>query len=216
MFENYLATSDDLETIREAFKFIFLPKMRFVFSDLSKIIKVLIVSYDSKYIYVWSLNPTKLIKISHNLSIPDEWQMGWRASLPYREVWKYLPISTYNKQIISGGLLTPFITLQKIKKLANNPYTTKESYLATIVHEFGHINFGGSNKKGELAAFCTEYYASQLFWPKHIKLLDKFTEGINKKTPIKINSNDQHIFALLNANKFIVRYPKSWPKQLLK
>ena len=42
---------------------------------------------------------------------------------------------------ISGGLLTPFIELQKQKKDEKNPYTTRESYLATIIHEFGHMYY---------------------------------------------------------------------------
>ncbi|MBI4225507.1 hypothetical protein HY612_00145 [Candidatus Roizmanbacteria bacterium] len=35
--------------------------------------------------------------------------------------------------------MTPFIELQKKKELEFNPYITKQSYLATIIHEFGHL-----------------------------------------------------------------------------
>ena len=41
--------------------------------------------------------------------------------------------------MISGGLLIPFTTLQKSFRKKHNPYTTRESYLATIIHEFGHV-----------------------------------------------------------------------------
>lgn len=214
MFENYTATKRDLETVKEALTFILRPELRFIFSDLSRIIKTLTISYDSKFIYIWSLDPIKLTKISHNLEIPDKWQMGWWANIISRELKKYLP-NKIGIPMISGGLLTPFIALQKAKNISDNPYITRESYLATIVHEFGHVYFEGNNKKGELSAFCTEYYASQLFWPNHIEKLNKFIEMIRKNTPTKTEHNDQHIFALLNANKFITRYPKVWPIKLM-
>ena len=214
MFRNCVATKRDLDTVKKALRFVLHPKMRFVFSDLSKITKTLVVSYDSKYIYEWSLDPIKLTKIPHNLTIPDGWQRGWWASVVSEKIKKYLP--TKNKSsIINGGLLTPFTTLQKAKNVLNNPYTNRESYLATIIHEFGHIYFGHYGKKGELSAFCTEYYASQLFWPKHTKQLDIFIEKIDKNTSVKIKESDQHTFAFLNAKKLISNYPKSWPQKLL-
>lgn len=215
MFQNYIATKKDLGAIEQALSFAIDPKMKFVFSDFSRIVKTSVVSYDCKYIYAWRLNPTRLAsKIQHNLTIPDEWQRGWWAGLISKEIKKYLP-KNKREQLISGGLLTPFIELQKAKKVSLNPYTTKESYLATIIHELGHIYFGGYGKKGELSATCAEYYASQLFWPIHAKNLDKFIEKIDKNMPIEAKENDQHTFALLNAKKMIARYPKSWPKKLL-
>jgi len=51
----------------------------------------------------------------------------------------------------------PFIELQRKKKVSPNPYITRESYLATIIHEFGHIYYNQhklwwySNKKENLA-----------------------------------------------------------------
>ncbi|MEK9209191.1 MAG: hypothetical protein AAB910_03900 [Patescibacteria group bacterium] len=214
MFENYLATPADLKAIEEALKYVLHPKMKFVFSDSLRITKTLTVSYDSKYIYLWSLDPTKLTKIHHHLKIPDVWQRGWWAGIISEEVKKYLP-SNNKSPIINGGLLTPFITLQNAKNVLNNPYTSNESYFATIVHEYGHIYFGGYGKKGELSAFCTEYYASQLFWPKHTKNLNRFIEKTDKNTPAKIKERDQHTFALLNAKNLLANFPKSWPEKLL-
>ena len=40
---------------------------------------------------------------------------------------------------MGGGLLTPFVELQKKNNIIDNPYITRESFLATIVHEFAHI-----------------------------------------------------------------------------
>jgi len=161
MFRNYIATKRDLEAVEEALGFVLRPKMRFVFSDISKITKTLIVSYDSKFVYIWSLNPIKLIKIPHNLTILEEWQSGWWSGIISKQIEKYLPKAItketkFDSPIISGSLLTPFISLQKAKKVSGNPYTTSESYLATIIHEFGHIYWNSyklwwpSNKKENL------------------------------------------------------------------
>jgi hypothetical protein len=214
MFSNYLATQKDLKTVEDGLRFVMHPKMRFVFKDKSKIVNTAVISYDSKFIYIWKINPVKsAFKIPHSLNILDEWQSGWRVGIISEKILKYLPVK--NKKMISGGLLTPFVSLQKAKTVVKNPYITKESYLATIVHEFGHIYFGGVGKKGELSAFCTEYYASQLFWPKHLDKLDKFIEKIASTTKSKAEKNNQHIFAFLNAKKLINRYPKTWPQKLL-
>ncbi len=211
MFKDYRASKDDLEAIEQALGFATHPKMRFVFSDLSRIIKTLIVSYDGKYIYVWRLEPVKLTKITHNLKIGDENQMGWRSGLEIAGIMNLLPSKVKNATrfeipIISGGLLTPFIELQKKKDLPNNPYTTKDSYLATIIHELGHIYWNSfklwwyssrnENIKylhlttnnhtfylptpsylSEVFAFCTEYYVSSLFWKNHKRNHDLFTKN---------------------------------------
>lgn len=145
MFKNYVATKRDLGAVEEGLRFVLHPKMNFVFSNTERIIKTLTISYDSKYIYVWTLNPIKLSrKIPHNMIIPDEWQSGWWAGVISKEIEKYLPrdikkSTRFEIPIISGGLMTPFIALQKAKKIRDNPYTTRESYLATIIHEFGHV-----------------------------------------------------------------------------
>lgn len=162
MFSNYLATQKNLKTVEDGLRFIVHPKMRFVFKDKSKIVNTAVISYDSRFIYMWKINPVKLtFKIPHSLDIPDEWQSGWRAGIVSKQIEKYLPdeirkSTRFEIPIISGGLLTPFIALQKIKNLPYNPYITRESYLATIVHEFGHIYWNNfklwwpSNKKVNL------------------------------------------------------------------
>ncbi|MBI2641712.1 hypothetical protein HYW87_03920, partial [Candidatus Roizmanbacteria bacterium] len=73
---------------------------------------------------------------------------------------------------INGGLLTPFIDLQKNNNIENNPYVTRQSFLATIVHEFGHIYWNRhklwwySNKK-ENVSFLK--MAKQLYEGKKVK-----------------------------------------------
>lgn len=156
MFENYKATKRDFEAIEEGIRTVWRKEIDFVFKDRSLIENVAIISYDSKFLYFWTkIKLPKLetipcrvekfyaYKILHKTKLKDEWQLGWRAYLSIEQFSKLLPKrlqkSNFKIPKISGGLLTPFIELQKKKKLKNNPYVTRESFLGTIIHEFGHI-----------------------------------------------------------------------------
>lgn len=271
MFSNYLATPDDLQTINEALKFVLHPEMRFVFANLTKIKKTFIISYDSQFIYIWRLGSEELeYKIPHRIKIKDEWQSGWQAGIEIAQIENLLPVQIKNKSrfeipIISGGLLTPFINLQKIKNVPHNPYTTQESYLATIIHEFGHVYWnsfkmwwpsdkkrnlrylkiakelcGGKSKKineplhfpgleeiGEIFAFCTEYYASELFWKNHKRNLDSFIENrlntlislerkknLEKEDSVIEPSRYPHDFAFVFGKIILEKYPTTWPEIL--
>ena len=85
-----------------------------------------------------------------------------------------------NFQIVSGSLLTQFTNFQKakIKVRPLNPYTTIESYLATIVHEFGHAYYNNfhtwwySNKKENLNYLNQ---ALDLYKGKKIKIMSKIS-----------------------------------------
>ncbi|KKP92756.1 MAG: hypothetical protein UR98_C0018G0010 [Parcubacteria group bacterium GW2011_GWA1_36_12] len=265
MFEDYHASKDDLRVLEQALNSATHPKMGFVFSNFSRIAGTLIISYDSKYIYIWQLNPIRLAsKILHNLTIPDEWQRGWWASIISKNIEKYLPKNNQGP-VINGGLLTPFVSLQKTKNVLLNPYTTKESYFATIIHEFGHIYWNSyklwwpSNKEkninlmkdakslylskandkkfnirfpspiyaSEVFAHCTEYYASELFWPKHKKNFDKFAVSqINIMIATEKNKNldiedsvfeptkNQHNYSLVVGKLLTNTHSKDWPKLL--
>lgn len=212
MFQNYVATKADLDAIKEALRLVNHPKMSFVLKDKPKIKNVAIISYDSKFIYVWNTRSKLIHKIPHNLKISPRWQRGWWTGIISEQIRRYVP-QTDQKPAISGGLLNPFIKLQKKKRISGNPYTTRESYLATIIHEFGHIYFGGYGKEGELPAFCTEYYASSLFWPKHAKKMDEFDLSFIN---VQKNLNDPHIYAASVGRKLIATHPKVWPTLLIK
>lgn len=155
MFENYLANKKDLKAIEEAISVVWQKELDFIFNDKNLIKNVIVISYDSKYIYIWTkillpkykklssqLKDYNLYKIRHNINIDDDEQLGWYAGLKIKKIAKYLPkkltIDNYQYPKISGSLLQPFIKSHINKKDA---YDTKESYLATIVHEFGHIYF---------------------------------------------------------------------------
>ncbi len=146
--KDYIATEADLNAVKEALSVVWKPELDFIFSDRKLIQPTVVVSYDSKHLYLWvpfrgKLGQYRLQKIPHNLSIPDNYQMGWAAGT-YPDIEKSLPERIRNSSgfvipKINGSLISPFIASQKNKKLLFNPYVTRESYLATIVHEFGHI-----------------------------------------------------------------------------
>lgn len=273
MFKDHIASAEDLDTINKALEFASSSRMEFVFPDFSRIAKTLVISYDSKEIYIWQLNSLKLVsKTPHNFTIPDEWQSGWWAGLTSEKIKKLLitkigSLNKFENPIISGGILTPFVTLQKEKKVLNNPYTTKDSYLATIIHELGHVYWNSfklwwesdKNKNlefldlamrlyqgektsikqapkfpmnfnvGEVFAFCTEYYASMAFWPKHKKNLDKFilrrikklidiekTKNLDRDDSVLSLTKNHHDIALVYGKILMTSNPKSWPKILTK
>ena len=271
MFENYLASKEDIDTISEALKYVWSPKMSFVFPDKSRILKTIVISYDSKFIYIWKLDSKgPMYKIPHEIKIKDEWQFSWRVNIWIDQIIDVLPGWIKNKSrleipIISGGFWTPFIFLQKAGNVSKNPYITRESYLATIIHEFGHIywnsfkmwwpsdkkenlryleiakelckgkpkkineplHFPGLEEIGEIFAFCTEHYASELFWRNHKRNLDSFIENrlntliilekkknLEKEDSVIEPSRYPHDFAFVFGKIILEKYSISWPKIL--
>lgn len=248
--------------------------MRFVFGHLSVIRKTLVVSYDSKFIFIWKLDSKEPVyKIPHRIKIKDEWQSGWLAGIETNQIENLLPIQIKNKSrfeipIISGGLFAPFIALQKAKNIQYNPYVTRESYLATIIHEFGHIYWNSyklwwpSNKKenldylnmatrfysskqnlpesfsfrlpspsylGEVFAFCTEYYASEIFWKNHKRNINTFTKNrlgtlitleeernLDRENSVIEPTTSSHDFASVLGEIILTKYPRNWPEILTK
>ncbi len=179
MFENYKAVKEDFEAIEEGINSVWHPKLNFVFKNKKLIEKVIVVSYDCENIYLWSqakfpkltsikcsLKQYFAYKILHKLKISDDYQYWWRAGLKLPKLTRLLLSKLKTNELItsfiSGGLLIPFTELQKkMKRRKNNPYTTRESYMATIVHEFGHAYWHQhklwyySNKKENLLLLKT-------------------------------------------------------------
>ena len=157
VFENYKATKKDLEAIEEGIRAVWRPEMDFIFKKKDVFDRTSIISFDSQFIYLWSKHkfsglkrkPASLpeyyfSKIPHQLSFVDEDYAGWRASLFRNDFYRLLPKlfvteSQFAYPVISGGLLAPFIKIHQERPDPLDAYNTRESFLATIVHEFGHI-----------------------------------------------------------------------------
>lgn len=158
MFDHYRAAKDDMDAIEEALKTVCHPKMKFVFEERKLLDNSALITYDSYFLYIWTkiklsnlresscgVPDYHCYKIPHKIKIKDDWQMRWVSYLPIESLAKLLPRQLQKNDMeipkISGGLLTPFISLQKKKNIFSNPYVTRNSYYATIVHEFGHIYY---------------------------------------------------------------------------
>jgi hypothetical protein len=166
MFENYVHTKEDLEAVEEALEYLERPELDFIFKDRKLINKTLVISYDSKELFIWTkLKHPKLKKlpcrvkgynayrIPHKIEIKGRSYRAWRTGLQIKELYEYLPKkfqrSWYDIPRINGGMLMPFVkthrALRKERKWPTDPYHTKESYLATVIHEFGHVYYGKKN-----------------------------------------------------------------------
>ncbi len=159
MQNNYTATEKDFKAIEEGIQTVWSPKLSFIFKDKDIIRNSAIVAFDSKYIYIWttkkldnvdkiycSLKNYFAYKCPHNIDIENIDRMGWRAGIWPLELNNFLPRELKKNDFEipkpCGSMLGDFIVNQKkIRGEKNNPYITHDSYLATIVHEFGHIYY---------------------------------------------------------------------------
>lgn len=163
MFENYTHSQEDLAAIEEALEYLEKPELDFVFAERRLIQNVSIVSFDSQEIFLWTrrahpgleeipgrLKKYRAYRVKHELQIKDEDQKDWQNGLKREEIAAYLPFEL-GTLLISGGLLTPFTKIhQKLRetgKWSLDPYATRESYLATVIHEIGHVYYGQHESK---------------------------------------------------------------------
>ncbi len=282
---NYVASIKDLRTIEEGIKKVYDQRLSFIFEDKKILLSIIICLFDDFYLYIWTTKKIKNLnnipcnlskyyayKIKHNIILQKDFKKGWAASLRPRELNNVLPKELKSEKVlkISGCTFRDFLNIQKgINFPKNYPYTTYESYLATIIHEFGHAYYNAfkktwySDKKtnlelltsslklylkkskqtkhnipiphpvnlSEIFAFCTEYFASVLFFKQHKKLIDKYNTEWIKKLLIKEKKNNLNkkdsvieIGKIDNAHataavigKLIIENKSisSWPRKLL-
>ncbi len=145
MFDDYVASNEDLDTIAEGINYVWKPELNYIFKEKSRIENTAVISYDSSNIYLFGYKKD-IEKIPHQIKIPEKELRGWNTGIYFEELNSYLPriiVESSRNALprISGPLLKPMLETQKNRKRNPNAYTTKESYLATIVHEFGHVYY---------------------------------------------------------------------------
>lgn len=151
MCENYIANKEDFDALFVAASLSSSPKFSFIFAEPDRIKNVAIITFDSRNLFILTQsklglpalrieNDYSLYSIPHQEAITDKDQQGWMAGIRKQEFMKYLPSGISETDIISGGLLTPLTKIQASFSWAS-AYTTYESYIVTIVHEFAHIYF---------------------------------------------------------------------------
>ncbi|MBU3935277.1 hypothetical protein KJ909_01255 [Patescibacteria group bacterium] len=150
----YRATKEDLKAIKEGIEIVWSGKLNHIFEDKNLIENTNVLSFDSDFLFLWMRQKQggwKLKKIKHEISFNQKDQSGWQAGLLKNKMYQYLPKLKKNNFAICGSLLFPFLNAHKTKN-SFDAYSTRMSYLATIVHEFAHTyykNFIYNN-------FCTK------------------------------------------------------------
>lgn len=179
----YKATKEDIKTIEEGINTVFDSKLSFIFKDKTALKKFLIISYDSRKIYCWTTEhldykisssfilPSKILVyhyiIPHKIYIPIQNRTGWYASIFLDGLDSIIPkelLDDISFPKMSGSLLGDFIATQKeLKGTDNNPYVFRDGYLATIIHEFGHIYYNQTSPSVKTRSLKFLEQAEQLY-----------------------------------------------------
>jgi len=201
MYENYIATEEDLKAIGEGISYVWRTELDYIFNDKSRVKDTVVISYDSKFIYLLGYKK-KVEKIPHKIKIPEKKLLGWSVGVYFEKLKSYLPerIKNAPRNVlprISGSLLTPMIETQKKRNREYNAYTTKESYLATIVHEFGHVYFNSfkswylSNLDNNLLYMSN---ALELFEGGDLSEKDVQSEKLKIQLPLNYSTSEIYAF----------------------
>ncbi len=147
-------TNKDIETLVEGINTPYDTELDFVFTDKSRIHDVVAITFDDKKLYLLTKKNLALdlrksfgdineYVVNHSITFKNRDHAGWQTGIRNPLISDYLPKDN-SLRYISGGSLTNFINFQASKNNKYNPFVTKESYLATIVHEFGHMYYNSS------------------------------------------------------------------------
>jgi len=137
--------------------------------------KIDIVIYDSKDLYVWSKSKRKLQKIRESIFGYNIYKIPHNKKLKKKYFYfggatpqELLSIIKTNEiyNFFSCAPFTVFIKLQKLRKWKQNPYTTRESYSLTMVHEFAHAYYNLFYKKipilKEIKTQAKKFYKNEI------------------------------------------------------
>lgn len=152
----YQATDEDLIVVEEALQYVWRAELEYIFADRTTLLHTLVVSFDAYNLYVWKweTNAYNLYRFEHSLSFGDIKLSGWCCGEYIRGINEYIPREwldePHQAPFISGVLLHHFVCFgkEKGKKHETYPYQTRESYLATILHEFGHAYYNSKKVIG--------------------------------------------------------------------
>lgn len=147
MFEGYIATEKDFSAIEEGINLAYSKKISFF--PRGGLEKADILMFDSKYVYIWSKKRHKLKKLresvhyliiyrwKHNKKIQDSHYRRC-GGIPEELRKVIFKILEHNKFFFCAPVTCFTKSQKKIRRAGVNPFTTRESYIYTIIHEFGH------------------------------------------------------------------------------
>lgn len=131
---------NDIALIYKAVEFIYNKRVNYIFDDKTRINNTKIAAYNHSTVFL--IDPLNKDVTEYSFKVPDKLMIGWQANIK-AELYDALPKeiqyqSRFDHPIISGSLCTEFI---KHQKFIEGWYTTVESFLATILHEYAHIYY---------------------------------------------------------------------------
>lgn len=146
----------NLPAIQDALCVLWHPSLDFVFPNEKILKKVNIVAYDREKFYLWTYNEKnseispeenhsqyKTQIFEHRIKLNEELFQGWHSTIPNDEMKHFFKENISEKeQVICGPTASLFQKkhrlLKKQRIWPDDPYITRESYMSTIIHEFGH------------------------------------------------------------------------------
>jgi hypothetical protein len=187
--------------------------INYVHEDLENIFKhkdllqnVLLVCIDKKKMYIYQ-NEDDCVEINHDEEISEKTLGGWSAILRQGgDLKKYLPEKFLEKDMISGGLYPDFSKIQKKRKTI---YTSKQSYIATIIHEYAHVYF---NKINPFYYSDKNYNLKVLNLTKDLYLNKKLKKDYEILIPSYINLSE--VFAFCVEYEFSKKHAKTHFKNM--
>lgn len=199
----------DLQLIVRSIQYLLLEELSTVFAKKEILEDLLVVSFDDKYLHIFENknNRINITEIPHEESITDESKKGWSAYLRQRKhLYEYIPTQLQGKKIISGGLYSDFSRIQKEK---GSIYSSEESYICTIIHEFAHVYFNSVNPF---------YYADKDYNLSLLALSKKLFSGneIENEYQIELNSLSElsEIFSFCVEYSFAKKYAPRYFKKM--
>lgn len=187
----------DFSLLFEALIFVWDKKLSFIFPLKTLLEKICVLMFDENNFYLFSSllinkempfsrrNKYFIYRFPHKISFKEQDFAGWQAGIPSKlliylpeEVQKMVP---FPYQVIFGSV--PDLFLQYHKK-NNTLYRSREGFLATVIHEFGHAYWNlhklwwFSDKKQNIKYIET---AIKLFKRQNVQL-----DGLNIGVPFPV------------------------------
>ncbi len=217
----YKLKKNDFEAIEKILELVFKNKLKFIFPK-GGLEKIDIETFDSTFIYLFSKNNyplplskkfkskfTNLYQIPHKRKLKEkDYKRAFAGLSRFSQIKKINPFP-----LISCPPLNAYLSVRD----PSSPYSFKESYLPTLVHEYGHIYYELHRKKDYFNLSKKDFYklveASFLLWkgkPAKVPL-------ISIPPPVKsIGELFANLAEFTFAEKFCKKHLINWKRSYLK
>ncbi|MBI1863909.1 hypothetical protein HYS03_01735 [Candidatus Woesebacteria bacterium] len=145
-----MTNDSDFEAIIEGMLVVRDPKLDYIFFDKKFLKNISPISFDKNNLYIFSERKILLDKIFSKKDInvyklSNNFEFGfrdfkkWSAGIYINKINEIIKKILPNDETPFGSLFSDFKNIHE--KIVESPYKSKESYIATIVHEYAHIYY---------------------------------------------------------------------------